>query len=147
VEHAVLSVRTNHKTNRLHLPHSILAAFYYGNITHPSVDPPKIGLLSTVPDNAAELLSSAVEAAENSEGGNFPVTTIEAPTGTWAPFTTNKDGVGMFGGAGETGAPGMGGVGGKDGANSGSSIVGEVALRMGWTMLVWVVGVVCTLVW
>ncbi|KAI9443354.1 acid protease [Lactarius indigo] len=32
---------------------SNLVAFYYGNLTHPSADPPRIGFLSMVPNNAS----------------------------------------------------------------------------------------------
>lgn len=49
---------------------SNLVAFYFGNLTNPSVDPPRIGLLSTVPSNADELFSSVVSAAE-ATGGQF----------------------------------------------------------------------------
>lgn len=52
------------------LRHSNLVAFHYGNLTHPSVDPPRIGFLSTVPANADDLLKQAVLDAENN-GGNF----------------------------------------------------------------------------
>ena len=43
---------------------SVLAAFYYGNLTRPSQDPPRIGLLSTVPSDGAERLKEAISAAE-----------------------------------------------------------------------------------
>ncbi|KAI0634489.1 acid protease [Trametes polyzona] len=39
---------------------SNLVVFYYGNLTHPSVDPPRIGFVSLVPPNADELLRDAV---------------------------------------------------------------------------------------
>ncbi|KAF8508254.1 acid protease, partial [Hysterangium stoloniferum] len=45
---------------------STLVVFYYGNLTHPSVDPPRMGFLSTVPSDADALLAAAVaEASEN----------------------------------------------------------------------------------
>lgn len=53
----------------------VLAAYYYGNLTHPSQDPPRVGLLSTVPSDAGDLLKVAVEAAEAAGGlfaGTFP---------------------------------------------------------------------------
>ncbi|PPQ64155.1 hypothetical protein CVT24_008790 [Panaeolus cyanescens] len=50
---------------------SNLVAFYYGNLTHPSVDPPRIGIRSNVPPNAGELLQQAVQNAVKN-GGNFP---------------------------------------------------------------------------
>lgn len=43
---------------------SVLAAFYYGNLTRPSQDPPRIGLLSTVPSDGDERLKEAISAAE-----------------------------------------------------------------------------------
>ena len=49
---------------------SNLVVFYYGNLTHPSVDPPRIGFLSTVPQNASALLQDAVSDAQQ-DGGNF----------------------------------------------------------------------------
>lgn len=49
---------------------SNLVAFYYGNLTHPSVDPPRIGFLSMVPSNASALLDGAVTDASDN-GGNF----------------------------------------------------------------------------
>ena len=78
---------------------SNLVAFYYGNLTHPSVDPPRIGFLSLVPDDAEELLQAKVEEAQ-ADGGMFecerapssdvlillmhscPATTEAAPTST-----------------------------------------------------------------
>ena len=50
---------------------STIVIFYYGNLTHPSVDPPRIGFVSTVPENADQLLQTAVEFAQQS-GGEFP---------------------------------------------------------------------------
>ena len=49
---------------------SNMVIFYYGNLTHPSVDPPRIGFVSLVPQNADDLLDDAVDDAE-SAGGNF----------------------------------------------------------------------------
>ncbi|KAF8964327.1 aspartic peptidase domain-containing protein [Flammula alnicola] len=49
---------------------SNLVAFHYGNLTHPSVDPPRIGIRSNVPSNADELLENAVQKALQN-GGNF----------------------------------------------------------------------------
>jgi len=53
---------------------SVLASFYYGNLTNPSVDPPRIGLVSTMPSDAKDLLLAAIKAA----GTNFPAI-IETP--------------------------------------------------------------------
>ncbi|KAF7315683.1 Peptidase A1 domain-containing protein [Mycena indigotica] len=60
---------------------SVLSAYYFGNLTHPSRDPPLIGLLSTVPPDAGDLYRKAVANAINNNKGN-PVSTFEpAPTG------------------------------------------------------------------
>jgi len=58
---------------------SNLVAFYYGNLTHPSVDPPRIGFLSTVSANANDDLVQAVESA-SVDGGTFESTIQYAPT-------------------------------------------------------------------
>jgi len=50
---------------------SNLVVFYFGNLTHPSVDPPRIGFLNTVPSNADELLKQAVQRAQANQG-RFP---------------------------------------------------------------------------
>jgi len=49
---------------------SNLVAFYYGNLTHPSVDPPRIGFLSMVPDNASSIVQTVVSQAQ-ANGGMF----------------------------------------------------------------------------
>jgi hypothetical protein len=49
---------------------SNLVAFYFGNLTHPSLDPPRIGFKSTVPKNATQLLQQAVNDAQ-ANGGAF----------------------------------------------------------------------------
>ncbi len=48
---------------------SNMVIFYYGNLTHPSVDPPRIGFVSLVPANATQIFQQAVDDAEKS--GNF----------------------------------------------------------------------------
>ena len=50
-----------------------LVAFYYGNMTRPFADPPRVGLKSTVPSNAGAELKEAVAAALF-HGGVFPGT-------------------------------------------------------------------------
>ncbi|KAI0059646.1 acid protease [Artomyces pyxidatus] len=60
---------------------SNLVAFYYGNLTNPSVDPPRIGFMSMVPSNADDLLRQEVNNAQ-AAGGNFESTSQAAPTGT-----------------------------------------------------------------
>lgn len=71
---------------------SVLAAFHYGNITHPNVDKPRIGLLSTVPQNASALLDLAIKKAGSSDG-NFPALSQSAPTDTYKPIGTGVAGV------------------------------------------------------
>jgi len=61
---------------------SNVIAFHYGNLTHPSVDPPRIGFLSTVPNNASQLLVDAVKTAQ--QNGKFESTSQVAPTTTVA---------------------------------------------------------------
>ncbi|KAJ7141333.1 aspartic peptidase domain-containing protein [Mycena epipterygia] len=58
---------------------SNLVAFHYGNLTNPSQDPPRIGFLSQVPNNATALLAQAVQDAVE-DNGNFDSTLIVAPT-------------------------------------------------------------------
>lgn len=62
---------------------SNLVAFHYGNLTHPSVDPPRIGFLSLVPPNSNGLYQQAVKDALNN-GGNFEQTINDAPTASAA---------------------------------------------------------------
>lgn len=49
----------------------MLVAYYYGNITSPLLDPPKVGLLSTVPADVASQLQQAIQAVLTSDG-QFP---------------------------------------------------------------------------
>ncbi|KIJ55014.1 hypothetical protein M422DRAFT_42187 [Sphaerobolus stellatus SS14] len=72
---------------------SNLVAFYFGNLTHPSADPPRIGFLSTVPSNAAKLYSSDISAAQSS--GGIIASTQAPPTGTYTATATNSVGVGL----------------------------------------------------
>ncbi|KAI0697932.1 aspartic peptidase domain-containing protein [Cerioporus squamosus] len=60
---------------------SVLVAFYYGNMTHPSQDPPRVGLRSTVPSDAGTALENAVASAVDN-GGVFPSTSERAPYAT-----------------------------------------------------------------
>ena len=50
---------------------SALTTFYYGNLSHPSQDPPKLGFLSTVPPDASSRMQSAASAAAKANN-NFP---------------------------------------------------------------------------
>ncbi|KAI0761066.1 aspartic peptidase domain-containing protein [Trametes elegans] len=54
---------------------STMVAFYYGNMTHPSEDPARVGFKSMVPPDANFALKEAVEAAIQ-DGGVFLPTTI-----------------------------------------------------------------------
>ncbi|KAF8582572.1 acid protease [Ramaria rubella] len=89
---------------------SNLVAFYYGNLTHPSVDPPRMGFLSTVPSNVDDLYQADVKAALN-DGGfigmhlylwltsrpllttRISATQVSAPFGTFIPTSTDAEGV------------------------------------------------------
>ncbi|KAJ7599122.1 aspartic peptidase domain-containing protein [Mycena floridula] len=64
---------------------SVISSFYFGNLSYPSVDPPKMGFLSTVPEDAPQKYTTAVQAAI-AAGGNFPATT-EAASGSPASAT------------------------------------------------------------
>ncbi|KAF7306019.1 Peptidase A1 domain-containing protein [Mycena chlorophos] len=99
---------------------NVVAAFYYGNMTYPSVDPPRIGLLSTVASNAGALLGSAVQSAANN-GGNFVSTFQAAPTGTSA-------------------AKVQGNLGGSTAGSTGSA--GRVGTHWLWSVMVPVVSLV-----
>lgn len=46
-----------------------MIAFRYGDLMQPSVDPPRIGFLSTVPGNAEEAYASDIASA--SQAGQF----------------------------------------------------------------------------
>ncbi|KAG5646919.1 hypothetical protein DXG03_001995 [Asterophora parasitica] len=59
---------------------SVLATYHYGNLTYPSRDQPRMGFLSTVPEDADDQLKAAVAAASKN-GGNFPMVSEPAPTG------------------------------------------------------------------
>lgn len=54
------------------IPTSVFVAFYYGNLTHPSQDQPRVGLLSTVPPDAAQRLQAAVQLSNATLGGDLP---------------------------------------------------------------------------
>ncbi|KAF5353671.1 hypothetical protein D9758_008648 [Tetrapyrgos nigripes] len=69
---------------------SVLTSFHYGNISHPSQDPPRIGFLSTVPPDSDKRYLDAVEAASDSR--NFPAIFQPAPADL-PPISTNSDGV------------------------------------------------------
>ncbi|OBZ68749.1 Pepsin-2B [Grifola frondosa] len=58
---------------------STMVVFYYGNLTHPSLDPPRMGFLSLVPADAGTLLEQAVQDAQQ-DGGVFESRVDVAPT-------------------------------------------------------------------
>ncbi|KAH9896464.1 acid protease [Cubamyces lactineus] len=60
---------------------STMTAFYYGNMTHPSQDPARIGFMSMVPSDATSALEEAVDAAI-ADGGVFLSTSEPAPYAT-----------------------------------------------------------------
>ncbi|KAK2459962.1 hypothetical protein APHAL10511_007968 [Amanita phalloides] len=70
----------------------VLSAYYYGNLTYPSHDPPRMGFLSTVPHDAGErLIADVNNAADN--GQNFPSRIQLAPTGMPTDGSLNPEGV------------------------------------------------------
>ncbi|KAH9994610.1 hypothetical protein BJV77DRAFT_289734 [Russula vinacea] len=73
---------------------SVFVAFYYGNLTHPSQDQPRVGLLSTVPPDAAQRLQAAVHLSNATLGSNL-LSTSEAVPSSSPPCT----------GTGTTGVP------------------------------------------
>jgi len=76
---------------------SVVSAYYYGNISYPSVDAPKMGLLSTVPADASDKYIAAIQAAV-AAGGNFPAISQPPPSGTpTGAVFTNSDGVAAAG--------------------------------------------------
>ena len=50
---------------------STFTTYYYGNLSYPSQDPPKLGFLSTVPSDASSRMQSAASAAAKANN-NFP---------------------------------------------------------------------------
>ncbi|KAF5354296.1 hypothetical protein D9756_006986 [Leucocoprinus leucothites] len=50
---------------------SVISAFYFGDLQYPSRDPPRIGLASTVPQDAPQKLEAAVKSAVAGDG-SFP---------------------------------------------------------------------------
>jgi hypothetical protein len=50
---------------------SVLASFYCGNVSYPSKNPLRLGLLSTAPQDVNQRLRDALQAASIA-GGNFP---------------------------------------------------------------------------
>ncbi|KAF7321626.1 Peptidase A1 domain-containing protein [Mycena kentingensis (nom. inval.)] len=59
----------------------VLSSFFFGNLTHPSVLPPRIGLLSTVPADDGPLLKTAIASGIAANSGNQFSTFDPAPTG------------------------------------------------------------------
>ncbi|KAF8506242.1 aspartic peptidase domain-containing protein [Hysterangium stoloniferum] len=66
---------------------SNIVTFYFGNLTHPSQDPPRMGFMSTVPADAVTQYANAVSAAGSI--GGFPSRVESAPTNnSTVPATT-----------------------------------------------------------
>jgi phytepsin len=70
----------------------VMTTFYYGNISYPSQDPPKIGFLSTVPSDASSRMQAAASAAAKANN-NFPAVSEPAPTGSFVQVGANAKGV------------------------------------------------------
>ncbi|CAA7270331.1 unnamed protein product [Cyclocybe aegerita] len=70
----------------------VLSSYYFGNLTYPSQDQPRIGFLSTVPSNANDLLRAAVASAARADD-NFPAISQVAPSGTATPGLTDSNGI------------------------------------------------------
>ncbi|KIJ56206.1 hypothetical protein M422DRAFT_57662 [Sphaerobolus stellatus SS14] len=51
---------------------SVLASFYFGNLTHPSVDAPRMGFLSTVPTDATTQFNAAISSVQAVNNGVYP---------------------------------------------------------------------------
>ncbi|PPQ80138.1 LOW QUALITY PROTEIN: hypothetical protein CVT25_001437 [Psilocybe cyanescens] len=97
----------------------VLSAYYFGNLSYPTQDPPKMGFLSTVPSDADQRLRDAVKAAANADD-NFPAITESAPSGTAKHVQTNSNGIAQ---ATATGEPH---------ASNGTSGAPRVYGLMGW---------------
>ncbi|PPR00690.1 hypothetical protein CVT24_000978 [Panaeolus cyanescens] len=66
---------------------SVISAYYFGNLTYPSQDPPKMGFLSTVPPDADQKMKDAVEAARKADH-NFPAVSDFPHSGSLVPTRT-----------------------------------------------------------
>jgi len=64
----------------------VISSFYFGNISYPSQDPPKIGLFSTVPSNASDIMKADASAAISA--GTFPFTSQAASSNVAIPTAT-----------------------------------------------------------
>ncbi|KAH7909462.1 aspartic peptidase domain-containing protein [Hygrophoropsis aurantiaca] len=119
---------------------SVLAAFYYGDFARPSLDPARIGLLSTVPSDAAAKLVASVGAAK-ANGMDLPETTDPAPPSLPPTQSTPANGVPLAPARSGEHGDGTGGTGGEGQANGVRN-----AMRVNvWSVLIglglWVVGV------
>ncbi|KAF9500304.1 acid protease [Pleurotus eryngii] len=66
----------------------VMATFYYGNITYPSQDSPRIGFKSTVPPDAGDRLKSTVAEALRI-GSGFSAIVEPAPSGSFGSARIN----------------------------------------------------------
>jgi len=120
---------------------STVIAFHYGNLTHPSVDPPRIGFLSTVPANAAQLLIDAVNGAQQT--GALEATTQLAPTASAAGASVTTLGLSSIPMPSKTSSPGKTGtkisnansaisLGYSEGTWGIALVASSLALLFGW---------------
>ncbi|KAG9309609.1 aspartic peptidase domain-containing protein [Chiua virens] len=70
----------------------VLAAFHYGSLTHPSQNPPRVGLLSTIDPNAGKQLCDDKHVAEENHKG-YPMIAEPAPASLPPPRGTGIGGV------------------------------------------------------
>ena len=68
---------------------SVLSSYYYGNLSHPTQDPARIGFLSTVPQDAGERYTSVLRTADK----NLYASAEPAPT--WLPIAAGTNSVGV----------------------------------------------------
>ncbi|KAF9042966.1 aspartic peptidase domain-containing protein [Panaeolus papilionaceus] len=66
---------------------SVTSSYYFGNLSYPSKDPPKMGFLSTVPADADQKMKDAVEAARKADH-NFPAISDLPRSGSLIPTRT-----------------------------------------------------------
>ncbi|KAH7925266.1 acid protease [Leucogyrophana mollusca] len=115
----------------------VLAAFHYGDLARPSQDPPRVGLLSTVPGDAAAKLVADVAAAA-AGGLDLPELSDPAPTGMLPAASTALNGVPLASAGGGRGQGGRGGQGGQ--ANGVRDAMRVNVWTVGVAMVLWVVG-------
>lgn len=73
---------------------SNLIAFYFGNLTHPSADPPRIGFLSTVSSDASKTFTADIKKAQEDRGA-FTYTSDSPYVAATATATARSSASGM----------------------------------------------------